>query len=368
MEYTHFRGNVSKDGEKRTTVVDGSEDTTYNNRIIKTEAKTIFKRLQAINMVSNSTITQYLRAFVYYTKARSNVYIFPFATLISLILGFHGNDVNYGVAICAVSASYFMAFAAYVYNDIADFKLDKINKTNRPSVTGEATKRQLIIIVFIINGIALLLTSAISLDALYVSVLFIILGIAYSHPSLNLKDKFPLKTVVTAAGAGLLSLLGGIAAQTYDDNDSFSSSSLVPMIYAGSFFFAFFFILGPLGDIADLNGDRIVGRRTFPIVLGIRSTIMVMLTIPVIIMLMSFLLGYFSHQDDVYSIGSNNKYSFNFINLSGTYLIFGACITTLVFILRISKKVDDVLSIKAMRPKMRFLHILLQISLLVTFL
>ena len=55
---------------------------------------------------------------------------------------------------------------------------------------------------------------------------------------------------------------------------------MLSIVYVALFFFAFFFILGPLGDIGDLKGDKIVGRRTFPIVLGIRSTITIMLSVP----------------------------------------------------------------------------------------
>ncbi|MGH9977870.1 MAG: hypothetical protein ACRD8Z_18855, partial [Nitrososphaeraceae archaeon] len=48
-------------------------------------------------------------------------------SLISLILGFHGNALDYGIAIFVVSASYFMALATYIYNDIVDFEVDKLN-------------------------------------------------------------------------------------------------------------------------------------------------------------------------------------------------------------------------------------------------
>ncbi len=368
MQHTqHFRQKVTTNGEKIIKATnDGSEKPVINNRTSTIGSKRIFNKLQ-VNYINNyNAVLQLLRAFVYYVKARSNVYIFAFATLISLILGFHGNAVDYGIAICVVCASYFMALATYIYNDIVDFEVDKINKTNRPSMTGKATKRQLIIIVSVLNGIALLLTSLASLNALYVSVLFISLGIAYSHPSLGLKEKFPLKTVVTAAGAGLLSLLGGTAALTatnsnYVENNSFSSSSMLPIVYAALFFFAFFFILGPLGDIGDLKGDKIVGRRTFPIVLGIRSTITIMLSVPLIIMLMSISVAYYVYDNDM-------KNGAIFMHLSGISLIVSTCMATLAFILRISKKVNDTLTIKATRPKMRFLHILLQISLLVTFL
>ncbi|MBV9178947.1 MAG: UbiA family prenyltransferase [Nitrososphaeraceae archaeon] len=341
--------------------------------------KTIYKACKN-NKHNNSTIIQYFRTFIYYAKARSNVYIFAFATLISLILGSHGfANVNPIVASSVVIASYFMALATYIYNDVTDFELDKINKTNRPSVTGKATEKQLVIIVSVLNAIALLLVFFINFYALFISIIFIALGIAYSHPKLNLKDKFPLKTVVTAAGAGLLSFLGGTASLVttngnYYDNNLYSLMPLPITTYAALFFFAFFFILGPLGDIGDLEGDRAVGRRTFPIVIGIRSTMLVMISIPVTIMLMTMLLVYDCNNnnkqighDIVVGSGSPSSHGIVRINQSGIYLIIGTCLTTLVLILRINKKANDVLAIKSTRPKMRFLHIMLQISLLLAF-
>lgn len=368
MHYMHFRQKVSRNGEKiEKSYMDVIEERIRSYKRPKTNSKIKFHKHQ---LNSNSdTLIQYLRAFIYYVKARSNVYIFAFATLVSSILGSHTTTINYSISIQVVIASYFMALATYIYNDIADMEVDKINKTNRPSVTGKSTRKQLIIIVSALNGTALLLVSSMGLYTVCISVLFITLGIAYSHPKLNLKHKFPLKTVVTATGAGLLSLLGGVAAITTTvhpsyDNNTFFFASLLPIIYAALFFFTFFFILGPLGDIGDLKGDRAVGRCTFPIVLGIRSTIMVMLSMPIMILAMTLSLTYYYHDD----LGvSSNTYRIMFINPLGIYLTIGSCIAALVFILRISKKTDDALAIKSVRPKMRLLHILLQISLVVIF-
>jgi geranylgeranylglycerol-phosphate geranylgeranyltransferase len=353
----HFHETVTTKGEKKLICLSG-----WSEKISEIEHRRVYK-----NNISCAMLTECLRTFVYYVKARSNVYIFAFATLISFLLGSHGHALNYHIAVRIVFSSYIMALATYIYNDIADLEVDKINKTNRPSVAGKATGKQLRMIVLILNGTALLLSFSVGLSELYISVLFITLGFAYSHPRSNLKDKFPLKTVVTAAGAALLSLLGGAAAfmtattNSYNDyNDgSFLSAYYLPVGYAALFFFSFFFILGPLGDICDLKGDRTVGRRTFPIVLGIRSTIVCMLTIPLTIILMVALLACYFYHDNPTSV----------INLSGVYFIVGTCIATLVFILRISKKANanDVSAIKSMRPKMRLLHIMLQISLLLIF-
>ncbi|HEY6885729.1 MAG TPA: UbiA family prenyltransferase [Nitrososphaeraceae archaeon] len=378
MKITDFLDNISKSGEKTDDVAN-----IYNVKLHENKNSYLNTKLKVYqNNKQNNTVFEYFRTFIYYAKARSNVYIFAFATLISLILGSHGfANVNPIIASGVVAASYFMALATYIYNDITDFELDKINKTNRPSVTGKATKKQLVVIVSVLNAIALLLTSFINFYALFISITFILLGVAYSHPKLNLKDKFPLKTVVTAAGAGLLSLLGGIAAPALiTTNDNYYDNSLysllpLPTIYAALFFFAFFFILGPLGDIGDLKGDRAVHRRTFPIVIGIRPTMIVMISIPVTIMLMTMPLVYdcfynikqSDHSAVVIGSGITSSHGIVHINQSGIYLIIGTSLATLVFILRINKKTNDVLAIKSTRPKMRFLHIMLQISLLLVF-
>ena len=290
----------------------------------------------------NSRLHQYPRIFIYYAKARSNVYIFALATLVSLFLGTHAN-LDPIIVAKVVTASYFLALGAYVYNDMTDLEVDKINRTNRPSVTGKATGSQLANLVSFLFGVSLLLAATLNFYTIFISIFFILLGIAYSHQRFNLKDKFPLKTVVTASGAALLSLLGGAAV----------TGLSWPVIYAALFFFAFFFILGPLGDIGDLKGDRAGGRRTFPIVLGMKLTLMVMLSVPIIILSLTI------SSDIILHLNSKTF---------GIYPIVGTSLATLGLLLHISKRLNDVSVIKSTRPKMRYLHVLMQISLLVAFL
>src|SRR5205085_6560499 len=159
-------------------------------------------------------------------------------------------------------------------------------------------------------------------------------------------------TVVTAAGAALLSLLGGTAASSgvgaigavsgIYANDIITTTTTIiitnattifslPICYAALFFFAFFFILGPLGDIADLKGDRAGGRRTFPIVIGMKPTLMVMLSVPILILLVTLLTYIIVHL--------NNK-------MFGIYPIVGTSMATLALLLYISKRLNDVSVIK----------------------
>ncbi|MEO9362875.1 MAG: UbiA family prenyltransferase [Nitrososphaera sp.] len=290
-------------------------------------------------------VKQHLLLFLHYVKARSNVYIFAFATFVSFLIGSNGN-YDIFIALRAAAACYFLALATYIYNDVTDFKVDRINKTNRPSVTGKASRKQLAGLVSVLFGSSLALAATINVQTLLIASLCIALGVTYSHPRFNLKEKFPLKTVITAAGAALSSLLGGAAVA----NISF------PVVYAALSFFLFFFVLGPLGDIGDLKGDRASGRRTFPIVLGTRTTLMMMFSVPVILFLLIVM-----HQSAKVMAFQNGSF--------GVYMIAGTCLVAMTLIVETSRRTDDAGWIRGRaRPVMRLLHAAMQVSMLIAFL
>ena len=287
------------------------------------------------------TMNKLFRIFANYIKTRTaQIYCFPVATFITVILGSQGN-ADPLLVIRTVIGSYFLGLATYVYNDLTDFEVDKINKINRPSVTGKTTKPQLLTIVCIMFGTGLSLTAFINYYTFCISALFTILGIVYSHPKFKLKDKFPLKTVVTAGGAALLSLLGGAAVP----------NTSVPILYTSLSFFIFYFILSPLGDIGDIKGDRAVGRRTFPVVIGMKATLLIMFSVPCIIMTMTGM-----------------AYGALDMKMLGVYAIISNCLVITILISYMSSRLNDSSTIKLMRPKMRLLNVTMQISMLLAFL
>jgi 4-hydroxybenzoate polyprenyltransferase len=191
----------------------------------------------------------------------------------------------------------------------------------------------------------------ISPTALLISLSFIVLGIFYSHPKSNLKNKFPLKTVVTAVGAGLLSVLGGVAASGHHEvYDTSIGRPILPLsaIYVAVSFSIFYFIQSPLGDIADIKGDRAAGRKTFPIVLGINRTLTVMISVPFIILTMNGLFFGTMH-----------------ISAHGTIAIVSTCLLIVGFIGWLSNRLYDPLIVKSNRNKVRYLNILMQISVVI---
>jgi geranylgeranylglycerol-phosphate geranylgeranyltransferase len=286
-------------------------------------------------------INKLFRIFTENIKTRTApIYCFPVATFITVILGAQGN-IDPFLVISTVIGSYFLGLATYVYNDLTDFEVDKINKIRRPLVTGETTKSQLLTIVCILFGIGLSLTAFINYYTLCISSLFTVLGIVYSHPRFKLKDKFLLKTVVTAAGAALLSLLGGAVVADLS----------LPILYTSLSFFIFYFILSPLGDIGDIKGDRAAGRRTFPIVIGMKATLLIMFSVPCILMTSTGL-----------------TYGVLHMNILGVYAIITNCLVTTIVILHMSSRLNDSSTIKLMRSKMRYLNVTMQISMLLAFL
>lgn len=161
---------------------------------------------------------------------------------------------------------------------------------------------------------------------------------------MKLKDKFPLKTIVTASGGALASVLGGIIVISNDNTN---------YILAFSFFLSWF-ILGPLGDVADVKGDKKVGRRTFPVVLGMKSTLLLMYLIPLVI---------------VSTMGIIQLDGMIHFGTIGFVAVIGSFIQLEIQILKVNRRLNenDYDAIKSIRPKMRMSIVLTQICTLFAF-
>jgi geranylgeranylglycerol-phosphate geranylgeranyltransferase len=294
-----------------------------------------------------------IQIFVYYVKARTPpVYCFPIATILSFLLISKMHILEDIVVASGIGiTSYLLGLATYVYNDLTDINVDQINRKEQSIITQNQSRRGLIILVSFLFTLAATISYVISPYAFLISIIFIILGIFYSHPKFSLKSKFPLKTIVTATGAGLLSLLGGAAAIGNGlEYSTMFNSTILPLstIYLAISFSIFYFIQSIMGDIADIIGDRAAGRNTFPLVLGMNRTLAVMLSVPFVMLTM-------------------NGLCFNLVHISvhGTIAIVSTCLLVVGFIARISNRLHDPSLIKSKRNKVRYLNILMQISLLI---
>ncbi|MDE1762709.1 MAG: UbiA prenyltransferase family protein [Thaumarchaeota archaeon] len=222
-------------------------------------------------------VRNYARLFVSLAKSRSLVYGFVIAALGTFLIANSMQEINFSVITRLLVAVYAIALATYVYNDLTDQEIDRRNERKSSKISREIYRptRNYVIFFFALSNI---LTFSINWQTGLADSLAIALAIAYSHPRTHLKDKFILKTVVTGGGGFIASIMGSLAV-----------GNVPPLAFVSSFtVFLFYFLLGPLGDITDMKGDKEAGRRTIPIVLGIPKSFLLMILVTMFIGSMIF--------------------------------------------------------------------------------
>lgn len=284
-----------------------------------------------------NTFSEYVSMLLYYVRERSQVYIFASAALISLFIASSGMPYPL-IAIKLVLGVYLVSLATYVYNDATDTAVDKINASNRLLVSGKATKRSVITLALLMLSSGLALTISINPYTALIAAICVGLAVVYSHPRTHFKDKFPYKTLINASGAGFAALIGGVAIGNVS----------IYVIFASVVAFLFLLVLGPLGDIDDYKGDRRSRKRTFPVVIGIKPTIIMMLSIPLSIIMIAILLNPIIN-----------------LNLMGLVMLTGICAYSFTRIRLLFSKWHDRQFVQTSRHKLRFMHLILQLSVLV---
>lgn len=215
-------------------------------------------------------------------KSRSLVYGFAIASFGTFLIATHAQFTDIFIPIKLLILVYMIALATYVYNDLTDITIDKTNnrkifyksRSDLYSITRNYT-----IAFFILSD---LIAFSINMQTGIADLCAIILAIAYSHPKTHLKDRFILKTLITGSGGFIASLMGAIAV-----------GNVPPLAYVSSLtVFFFYFLLGPLGDITDMKGDREAKRRTIPLVIGVPKSFLLMMSVVIGIASMIFLSYY----------------------------------------------------------------------------
>ena len=221
------------------------------------------------------TTTQKTRSQYILFKSRiQRSLVFTSTTLVSLLIAsnFHPQLIH---LIIAPLITMCVSLSTYLLNDIVDIKVDKINDPSRPLVSGQVSKSDAIILVTILSGTALGLAYLVNTTVLFLAMACLLVGSLYSVPKISLKDRFIIKTIAVAVGGFLGSMIGSSAIGMFDERAVVSAVSFMVLI----------FVTSPINDLADYVGDKNNGRKTIPIVIGQRNTVLVAITIPFIIAL-----------------------------------------------------------------------------------
>ena len=172
-------------------------------------------------------------------------------------------------------SSLFIIIGMYVFNDLVDADLDKLNGKKRPIPSGDVSKFQAWIFIIGTNslGIALSLVTS-NIFSLLISLSLVSIGIMYSAPKIAFKDKFLVKTISIAVAMMLCISLGSTSYWNLNSaKDSNFGSLGIQILYPAIMLAIMVFITSPFNDVADVVGDKKAGRRTIPIVIGSESTV-----------------------------------------------------------------------------------------------
>jgi 4-hydroxybenzoate polyprenyltransferase len=281
-------------------------------------------------------VKRILSTMYFMAISESRVLIFVWALSTSYLVGTNLHPDMTTLALLIVSG-YLLTLGGYVLNAVVDIREDKINSPSKPLSDGKVriVDAKVMSLVCIASSIAVSLLVSLTTTALFVVCLF--LGLAYCLPRVEAKRRFPAKLVVTGCGAAVFSLTGGVAAQTLNGTVFF-----IAVAFA---LFALVTLL--LGDIADMRGDLATRVRSFPVVVGAHRTVEFLAIIPLALSGLGVLIFRFT----------------NFNILFPILLVSVSCYSsfTMTSLLR---DYNDQNSCRRVKSKMRIIHFVLQLTLI----
>ncbi|MCF6297168.1 MAG: geranylgeranylglycerol-phosphate geranylgeranyltransferase [Flavobacteriaceae bacterium] len=247
-----------------------------------------------------------------------------------------------------------IALAGYIINDINDVQVDIINKPNKVFVGEKISEKKADILFLVFNFIGLLLGYYLSysIDEISFFAIYIIASLLSYLYSIKLKNKVLFKNLIVSFLVFLSVFIVGLydivpATSAYNNEDQLLVFNLVMKIS----FFAFLltFLREIVKDIEDIEGDGKLKMKTFPIVIGIRKTKVLLVTIGVIIIIT---ITYFSIS------------LFSFHPFATYYLIALVSIPLLYFVIKINYSNTK----KSYKKLSNLLKIIMLLGILIVFL
>jgi geranylgeranylglycerol-phosphate geranylgeranyltransferase len=148
------------------------------------------------------------------------------------------------------------------FNSLFDIEIDKLNKPTRPNVSGKINTSTINMVWASSFLLAALLAFFLDLGIFFLTLLGIIIAIAYSAPPLRLRNHFISSGFVGGFTYGAFPYL----IVTFLSNNPINLSHTL-------LFFGILFAITPLKDIEDIFGDKQNNIKSFPVLFGEIKTI-----------------------------------------------------------------------------------------------
>jgi 4-hydroxybenzoate polyprenyltransferase len=174
-----------------------------------------------------------------------------------------------------------IAAAGYIINDYFDVRIDKVNKPERMVIDKGVKRRVAIGAHTVINILAIIIGLAVSYSiGMWKLVIFhIVCATGLWFYSTTFKRKFLIGNFIIAAFTAFVPLVVGIyelipCYREYHFSEDSTSFAYIWIPVFGITFFAFITTLlrEIIKDIEDMDGDKEYGCKTMPIVLGVRTS------------------------------------------------------------------------------------------------
>ena len=250
-----------------------------------------FIRLIRIPNLAIIAGTQYLMLYAILIPLLNNLYVQSDTGIIKVPdLQPQLSDFQF---LCLVLATILLTAAGYVINDYFDTKTDLLNRPDRVIVGKTISRRIAMTIHIILNvlGIGFGFYVSFSIGMPYLGFVFaLVTGLLWFY-STTYKRQFLIGNILVAFLTSLVPFMVAVfeippLLQNYNEILSSYQTSLLHIVYwiGGFSFFAFMttLIRELIKDMEDFEGDRVIGRKSMPVVLGLRGTTFIIIALIVI--------------------------------------------------------------------------------------
>ncbi|MFO7446911.1 MAG: geranylgeranylglycerol-phosphate geranylgeranyltransferase [Ignavibacteriaceae bacterium] len=202
-----------------------------------------------------------------------NVFITFISAIVAILISKETDIPGMVYLLAAISAA-ITAAGGNIINDYYDIETDKINKPNRPLVTGSISKSSAIKLYISLNLAALIPALFINMPSFIIVIGAQFLLFYYSY---RLKRVPAAGNIVIALLTGLVFIYGGAVSGSI-------TNSVIPSIFA----FLINLVRELVKDIEDIEGDSSACINTLPITKGINFCKWIIFSITLLLILLTF--------------------------------------------------------------------------------
>lgn len=180
------------------------------------------------------------------------------------LLGDRSGPADVGGVVAGAAVWLAATFAIYVFNGVTDREEDVANGSRRPIAGGALPVRPAAAAAGLATAAALLGGAFQSRTQLLMVVVYLAVGYAYSGRPFRFKRSH-LLVPPSLAALGLTTYLAGASAANQRPGRDLAVFAVVNALWMAA-------VGGVSKDMSDVRGDRLAGRRSWPVVLGFGRT------------------------------------------------------------------------------------------------